>query len=82
MYYNSADQGGVFYCEDCDITIVDSVGIHHNDAYDGAAFYSDGRMMLSATNVPVYENKATNDGGVLCVTNEAESTDLDQLSFL
>lgn len=81
FFFNSADQGGVFHCEDCDITLLNSVGLHHNDAYDGAVFYSAGRMMLSSTNTPIYHNKASHDGGVLCVTNEVESTDLDQLTF-
>ena len=77
FFYNSANQGGVFYCNDCDITLLNTIGIHHNDGYDGAAFYSDGRMMLSATTVPIFENKATHDGGVLCVNNDVASTTTD-----
>jgi hypothetical protein len=32
-FFNSADQGGVFYCEDCDITLSTGIAIRHNDAY-------------------------------------------------
>jgi hypothetical protein len=51
--------------------------IYSNDAYSGAVFFSDGRMGLTVTSTPIYNNKATYEGGVLCVKNELESTVAD-----
>lgn len=68
FFNNAAENGGVFKCENCLITLTGSK-LYDNDAFNGAVLESESSVTLTATNTPVYVNKATGNGGVLSVTN-------------
>lgn len=68
FFNNAAVNGGVFKCENCKITLTDSK-LYNNDALNGAILESQSSVTMTATNTPVYINKATGNGGVLSVTN-------------
>ena len=65
---NSANEGGSFKCNKCQITLTDSE-VRDNDAFNGGAIYSVNEITLTATRTIFYNNKAKHNGGVLFVNN-------------